>query len=460
MANTKKSRILPIVRNRNNTHPLRDTTDIYQFDIIYWEFSFDLPPNIKARKVQSSLSGGKPKTIDGFMEAHFLRDDSAKLEKWVRAGGVLIIPLGSILPTVYDDAELFGFLQQLWPFEDIRFVAVQGDQVVADEALGGNAVFINATYKYELVSSQLTPLIWARQLVKSGKRKLVSGAFRHGNGAVVFGPVVNDLDLCHWLAGSAKQVVSKSREPLPAWVGNILLPDEFNATTTIIGLRKQITELESKIAAQHVFIDEAQDLKALIAGTDKQAEEAVRKVLRQLQVEASAEVGSRADTVALWNGIPLAIEVKGVEGTAREAYVSQVRTWMADVDHAMHCIQDQSLDRDDVCNLYIEKLKTIGVDEGHIPANECRGLLVVVNHNKHPLEQRAKLDHPFPDAVDKSLVRSGIVGITGVQLLLLFLQARKDQAKERELLELLFSGVGGSCKIEGNLDLLRPAPIA
>jgi hypothetical protein len=79
----------------------------------------------------------------------------------------------------------------------------------------------------------------------------------------------------------------------------------------------------------------------------------------------------------------------------------------------------------------------VGGDETTI---ECKGIMVIGAHRKTPLNERK--EQAFPDPVARTINRSEICALSGLQLLGLLLAVREDQTQAKRFLELLFSTDG------------------
>src|SRR5262249_18057766 len=140
---------------------------------------------------------------------------------------------------------------------------------------------------------------------------------------------------------------------------------------------------------------------------------------------------NRADLLA-WDGHSLiAVEAKGLEGSAREKNLRQSQQWLAEVRKTL---SSSALERssDHEMKAYADIIADMGVplDSGAVEF-ECKGLMVIGTHRSTPLVSRTEPD--FPDPLVRSIGRSEITAITGISLLALLVQVRnglktKDEA--------------------------------
>jgi hypothetical protein len=137
----------------------------------------------------------------------------------------------------------------------------------------------------------------------------------------------------------------------------------------------------------------------------------------------------------------LVIEAKGLDGCAREANLRQAERWVAEVRYTCTASQEE-INADAEIKRYAEKLTALGVS---LPADQninIKGMMVIGTYRRTPLDKRTEPD--FPDPVLRAVSRAGVCGLTGLQLLLIVLQIRKDPSLKAQFIEQMFA-TNGHC---------------
>jgi hypothetical protein len=158
--------------------------------------------------------------------------------------------------------------------------------------------------------------------------------------------------------------------------------------------------------------------------------------LKELNLTVVEGPHPRADLLAT-NGVRFAaIEAKGLEGPTKEKDVRQVVQWMAEVDRAL-APDDEQMDAD-LCR-YVELLATLKL-ETQKDGSDCKGLLIIGTYRKLPLAER--VEESFPEPVTRVLARSDVCALTGLQLLGLVLEGRRDPSLKPMIIKELFETRG------------------
>ena len=166
----------------------------------------------------------------------------------------------------------------------------------------------------------------------------------------------------------------------------------------------------------------------------------VAEALREFGLEIVEGPRGRADLLAYDGKRLFAFELKGLEGSAREANLRQTERWVADVMAAMaSTAEERAADKD--LHVYAEKLKKLGVPETGSTENiDCKGVMIIGTHRKIPIVDR--IEPSFPDPVARPINRSAVCALSGLQLFGLLLGTRSNQITKSEVLDDLCSTNG------------------
>jgi hypothetical protein len=232
--------------------------------------------------------------------------------------------------------------------------------------------------------------------------------------------------------------LAQTPQALPDWASGYRIADEAAAQGNIADLTAQISKLESAVQGEEERLSEAARLKVLFAGSGDEFVAAVSDALSELGLRVIDGPHPRADLMAFDDarGI-LAVEAKGLDGCAREANLRQTERWAADVKSARAASAEGPVQDVDLQG-YADQLTALGVPtELEI---EVRGLMVIGTFRKTPLDKRIEPD--FPDAMMRTLSRSSVCALTGLQLLGMILQVREDPSMKQKLVEQIFTTNG------------------
>jgi hypothetical protein len=369
-----------------------------------------------------------------------------ELNNWIEDGHTAIIVLRNIGPIAVVGGGVAFALDQLPLFNFIQYSETSGTQI---EYFGPSAAesFFKpwlARLCYDLIisSKPLRPLLRVNRGSK-GSDQLVGGIVKIGLGRIIFVPYVvgkplsgTHLEYLESLAGLPERLPEASAE-LPDWAANFQTTDERHALDNIDALRSKISEIENTIRMEEDKISQAGHLKTLFAGSGDAFVAAVNDALTELGLRVVDGPHPRADLIAVDDTLGiLAIEAKGLDGSAREANLRQAERWIADVRYACAASEEELRTDADMRN-YKDKLTALDIS---FPAGQdinVRGLMVIGTFRKTPLDKRPEPD--FPDAIMRVASRSEVCVITGLQLLLMILQSRNDPTFKAKFIEQLFT---------------------
>lgn len=147
----------------------------------------------------------------------------------------------------------------------------------------------------------------------------------------------------------------------------------------------------------------------------------------------------RADLLALENNTILAIEAKGLEGSAKEKDLREVETWKAET---LHTLSSNAADRADnnTLALYAVQLEKLGIAVGDGLEMQCKAIMVIGTFRKTPLPDRSDAD--FPHAIISKIELSEVCALSGLQLYNLVTQVRSNPSSAAEIKKALLETHG------------------
>jgi len=366
------------------------------------------------------------------------------IEDWVEAGHTVIIVVRNIILLVGNAPTRANAL----PFFDrINYTQASGTQI---EYCGGASAAGEVLrswigrLQYELVidAPNLEPLLRVQRASK-GSAQFVGGIVKKGAGRIVLVPPPtrpqDHVQYLQALANLPEQILGEPSE-LPAWAANFRTADETKALDNIAALKAQISEIENAIRMEEEKLLQADQLKTLFAASSDAFVAAVSNALTELGLRVIDGPHPRADLIALDDarGI-LVVEAKGLDGAAREANLRQAERWVADVRYVC-TVSDEEIAADADLQGYAEKLTDLGISTQARRDINIKGAMVIGTYRKTPLDKRLEPD--FPDPVMRVVSRSEVCALTGLQLLLMVLRARKDPTLKPKFIEQLFATSG------------------
>jgi hypothetical protein len=382
----------------------------------------------------------------------------AAIDDWIDHGHTLIIVVRNVSQVVvWEDGQEDFDVNQCRPFQGIEYNSGSGTQIEYCGPPTAKEFFAPWTkllrYGAIISAPKLKPLLRV-QRGSPGPDQIVGGIVKKGAGQIILVPKPHagpgtdgHLRYLQDLAGLPEQIRKASAE-FPDWADNFRTADEAQARDKIEALRAQISEIENAIRMEEEKISQAARLKTLFVCSGDAFVAAVSDALTELGLRVVEGPHPRADLIALndSHGI-LAVEAKGLDGSAREANLRQTERWVADVKYACAASEEER-DADADISRYANKLSALGIS---LPTEDInvKGLMVIGTFRKVPLDKRVEAD--FPDPLMRTLSRSEVCALTGLQLLLVILQIRKDPTLKSKFIERLFAtsgqlGQGGSWK--------------
>jgi hypothetical protein len=368
------------------------------------------------------------------------------IDDWTGHGHTLIIVLRNVGQLICEGIP-YG-LHTLPIFNSINYDETSGTQIEYCGPSAAEEFFTSWTklLRYDLIISapKLKPLLRV-QRGSSGLAQLVGGALKKGTGQIILVPrpcagpgMDGHLQYLRDLAGLPELIQEPSA--LPGWTANFQTADEAQARDNIDVLRLQISEIENTIRMEEEKISQARRLKTLFVGSGKAFVAAVSDALTELGLRVINGPHPRADLIALddTHGI-LVIEAKGLDGCAREKNLRQAESWVTDVRNTF-ASSEAELKADSDVQRYANTLAELGIS---LPAQQdinIKGVMVIGTFRTTELDKRVEPD--FIDPVVRATSRSGVCAITGLQLLLMIFQTRKDPTFKPKFIEQLFTTSG------------------
>lgn len=369
--------------------------------------------------------------------------------QWLSEGHVLVVVLDASLLFPYlttsearDGFDLLGpdieTSENLEPYKGQRVRACGGLLKEWEE---------NIHYKFRILDADATPLLEVAT-AKSQDQHLVGAVRRIGNGHVVLTPPPlfapgeesRVADYYTYLS-SVPALLKRASDDLPNWVNEYCTEDESRVHETIDELDAKIAELNYNIEQCREQLAEFRRAKRLFADYDNGFREAVAEALAVLGFNVVEGPEHHADLVAYDGDVLIAIEVKGLEASAKPNDVSQATRWKADVACALD-MDDDDLKADAVMAQYREILGNLGIDTtGLNELPDCKSMIVIGTFRKTPLSDRIP-KHDFPDQVVRVCKRTNTCALTGLELFGLAAQV-KLQPDQRASMRKALSACSG-----------------
>jgi hypothetical protein len=369
------------------------------------------------------------------------------IDDWTGRGHTLIVVLRNIGKIIREGIP--HEIHQFPVFNGINYDETSGTQIEYCGPPMAEEFFTRwiKLLRYDLIISapKLKPLLRVHRW-SSGPTEVVGGILKKGAGQIIFvpkpvaGPGTDEhLRYLADLAG-CPELIQEPLAELPGWATNFQTAEEVRARDNIDALRSQISRIENTVQMEEEKISQAGRLKTLFVDSGSAFVAAVNDALTELGLHVIDGPHPRADLIALdaTRGI-LVVEAKGLDGCARETNLRQAERWVADVKYGCAASEEELRADADIRN-YADKLTALGIS---LPVGQdinIRGLMVIGTFRKVPLDKRVEAD--FPDPVMRVASRSAVCAITGLQLLLMILQTRKDPTFKAKFIEQLFTTSG------------------
>jgi hypothetical protein len=232
---------------------------------------------------------------------------------------------------------------------------------------------------------------------------------------------------------------SGKKSDKPTWVDEFRTNEEAHAYEAIEQAMSVIASSNAAIVEQERKIDHYASLKELFFSTGENFRVAVAAGLAELGINVVDGPHPRADILGLIDGTVLAIEAKGLEGSAKEADLREVLSWKADV---LHTLATASADRKGhpILTSYVTQMQNLGVDVGEGLAMPCKAIMVINAFRNTPPPERKDAD--FPPPMVGNIKLEHVCALSGLQLYNLVMQARTDPNSKDQIKKTLLETEG------------------
>ena len=386
---------------------------------------------------------------------HGVRSTIARLPElieWIKKGNTLVVvgDPGNPTTTYSDGPKQVQFdILKCEIFRDVRFKTTSGSLVEFNgpESLTELATLASwLSYDVILESKEILPLFRV-STVNRGETQIVGGYKKLGNGIVVFIPPLADTQpqspeffFYHMrTAGILEALKQPELAERPGWFNNFQTREEHRLGQAVDEARGRINDIEEYILKIESDRRREQSEKVLFTATGDALVTAVAEAFRKLGFRVVEGPKQRADLI-IWDGFRLAaLEVKGLEGGAREKNIGQVNRWKADVAVALSCVSEGTSTDTEIA-AYQAILIELGISTLHSPEMpDCKGIVVLNTHRKLPLNERPE---SFGQPVTKVATRSDVCALTALQLFSILQEVRDDASRTEEISDKLFSTHG------------------
>jgi hypothetical protein len=188
----------------------------------------------------------------------------------------------------------------------------------------------------------------------------------------------------------------------PTWLDDFFIEGEAELHAAVAERGQALDDAQCAFEASQALLVGGVRIKELIHGTDEPFRLAVADAFEELGFEVDRTDGYRWDLLLKVGDQPLVVEVKGVKGSAAEAHAAELEKWSS---------------------TYFEK------HGGPIP----KSVLVVGTYREWQPDARQEAD--FPDQMLAYARLKAQCLMTGMQLLGLVLEARKNSASKANIVQ-------------------------
>ena len=359
------------------------------------------------------------------------------LQEWVKKGNVLIV-LWAAGPTIiyrhggasesFSINSLFPLNKRTTPLSG-EMVEYAGPRNVAVENL---LIFLPyVEYETQITESDASPLLKVSQGRQAGTQ-MIAAYWRVGDGALAYVPPLRQAQWAdHNTRGMyfsaladviAAAIGDRSKIEAPSWIVDFQTKDERTSRQNISSVNAQIETLQNQILIEEEKLVKYQSDKILLFGTGQEFASAVQDALIELGFAAAEGPHPRADILATDGTHIVAVEAKGVEGAAREFDFRQTAQWVSDLSATLSATSED-LEGDPHLTNYA---RVLSIRPAQIDGSvlNVRGLMVIGTFRKQPLTDRSEPD--FSNDLINAIGRSDVCALTGLQLFVLLMRARRN----------------------------------
>ena len=298
----------------------------------------------------------------------------------------------------------------------------------------------------------LTPLFISPSKVE-GETKIAAGYVfpDKSKGAIIFtGPPKNEWAdspkvrgelIVDWV-GIAKAIQpAVKKTAIPGWAYDYRLPKEQLQLEAIDKAERDIKALNEE--TERLKDDIAKDTwtKFLFAGDDDALEKAIVQALQSLGFDAIQGPQNRADILAKFGDTILVAEAKGHSGAVKDWAINQCERYCNEVKSALTVPVEQA---DPILGQYREILAKLGVvapiGEDEELKLTIKGAVIGNAYKDTPLDNRPA--DSFSAPLQRQLTEKSFAGLTGLQLLSMYVACADDPKKVETTRALLLGSKG------------------
>jgi len=413
---------------------------------------FEDPPNL----AEFSAVIWYPKSINVEWQQVGARSTAAltsNLIEWVKKGNTLAIvgaPGNLTANYIKNSSQHKIDLLKTEIFEGINFRQTSGFlmEYVGPKSLAEGLSPLVSWLSYDAIlnSNDFTPLFRVSTAL-NGEDQIVGAYKKLGDGIVVFVPPLTSAKIQSvefyayhlQIASILETLKSPTDFDHPGWLDNFQTRKEQELIGEISNRQALLRDLDAQIVGFQNDRTAERLNKNLFTSTGDAFSNAVADAFRELGFGVVDGPKQRADLI-VWDGARLAaLEVKGLEGGAREKNIGQVKRWTADVSVALSSMPDE-VTADTEIVAYQAKLAELGVSTSQSGEPlDCKGIVVLNTFRKIPINERPEA---YGEPVTKVIVRSGVCALTGLQLFLILRDIRAHPSRKGEIADKLFSTNG------------------
>jgi|GEM_PF-1833617 len=379
----------------------------------------------------SMLKAGLESTCS-FLHSGMVNNEEAILDYWLKrkADEVLefykhngqVIIIADIKPIIYYSFQYFDKkkevnLLKIFTSSEVNFniKMVAGEKFINNSILG--ELFAKAKSGFEFVFSNLDNKVKILSTTVKTKES-ISFLTKILNGKLL---VLNKIDFDHevrkrpdfflWFIDHANTIFGLLSDDLqsiieesPSWLKDHTFKEEEKLKIVSVSLKKQMDELENRILINSESIYNYNVFKSVLYTSGKHLEIGVGKCLEKLTIKHFFPSGFETDLVINDGEVLIAIEIKGVSGSASLRNSRQLEDWVNRIS--------EKYDREDV-----------------------KGLLIINSYNNIPVKERNEINFP-PNVIEFSRARKHCL-MTTITLLKLISDFDDKIINKNDILELI-----------------------
>ncbi len=276
------------------------------------------------------------------------------------------------------------------------------------------------------------------------KPPTVGAIYAVGKGHLIIAPPIQDDSggmLEKYVSDLAKlpSAIAENND-VAAWTANYRTAKEQQVWAIIDNRREQIERLNAEIETALVTLSSEAWLKKLISATASDLQHAVGKALEELGFRVAILDGRRTDILARDGNRLFAFEVKGPDNrSARSEDLGQANRWLGDLTTAL-VSSDECIAADADLAELDAAMQKLDVKRSDPTSFQCKAVLVLEPTRLTHLAGRVQ--PAFAPNLIGDMVRAGVCGLSGSQLLGLVLEARISDCDRARLREKFFQTAG------------------